>query len=48
MAPFSLNEPEIFRWTDAGESHVTCTFVGGKLSHHELFRPVPDAAPPAP
>jgi hypothetical protein len=41
-------QPEIFRWTDAGESHVTCTFVGGKLSHHELFRPAPDAAPPAP
>jgi hypothetical protein len=41
-------QPEIFRWTDAGESHVTCTFVGGKLSHHELFRPAPDGAPPAP
>lgn len=41
-------QPEIFRWTDASESHVTCTFVGGKLAHHELFRPAPDAAPPAP
>jgi hypothetical protein len=48
-------QPEIFRWTDGSESHVTCTFVGGKLSHHELFRPVPadspeagGAAPPAP
>lgn len=48
-------QPEIFRWTDGSESHVTCTFVGGKLTHHELFRPaavesprVEDAAPPAP
>lgn len=41
-------QPEIFRWADAGESHVTCTFVGGKLAHHELFRPAQDAAPPAP
>ena len=41
-------QPEIFRWADAGESKVTCTFVGGKLAHHELFRPAQDAAPPAP
>ncbi|SFU74767.1 hypothetical protein SAMN05216350_104333 [Polaromonas sp. YR568] len=48
-------QPEIFRWADAGESAVTCTFVGGKLAHHELFRPAPEAAevistpaPPAP
>jgi hypothetical protein len=32
-------QPEIFRWTDGTESYVTCTFVGGKLAHHELFRP---------
>lgn len=41
-------QPEIFRWGDAGESHVTCTFTDGKLSHHELFRPAQDAAAPAP
>ena len=48
-------QPELFRWTDGGASHVTCTFVGGKLVHHELFRPAPEApeaistpAPPAP
>ncbi len=48
-------QPEIYRWADAGESHVTCTFVGGKLAHHELFRPAQEApeaistpAPPAP
>ena len=38
-------EPEIFRWTDGGESHVTGTFVGGKLAHHELFRPGEPLAP---
>ena len=48
-------QPEVFRWTDEGLSHVTCTFVGGKLTQHELFRPAQpdspapaDAAPPAP
>ncbi|MBC7548096.1 MAG: glycerate kinase [Polaromonas sp.] len=34
-------QPEIFRWTDSSDSHVTCTFVGGKLAHHELLRPAP-------
>jgi hypothetical protein len=39
-------QPEVFRWTDGSESHVTCTFVGGKLTHHALFRPaVPEDAP---
>ena len=39
-------QPEIFKWTDAGQSHVTCTFVGGKLSEWVLERPAPveDAA----
>ena len=32
-------QPEVFEWKDAGESVVTCTFVGGKLSHHVLVRP---------
>ncbi len=32
-------QPELFRWTDNGESHVTCTFVDGKLTHHVLARP---------
>ena len=31
--------PEIFCWTDGTDSKVTCTFVGGKLTLHELFRP---------
>ncbi len=38
-------EPEVFRWTDGSQSHVTCTFVGGKLASHVLFRPaLPDPA----
>lgn len=41
-------QPEVFRWTDGSESHVTCTFVGGKLTHHELFRPEQLSAWPAP
>jgi len=32
-------QPEVFRWTDGSQSFVTCTFVSGKLSHYELFRP---------
>ena len=40
-------QPELFRWTDGTHSHVTCTFVGGKLSHHALVRPT-ESAPPAP
>ena len=40
-------QPEIFRWNDAGESTVTCTFVAGKLAHHELFRPQENDSPAA-
>jgi hypothetical protein len=32
-------QPEIFRWTDNGDSHVTCTFNGGKLTEWLLHRP---------
>ena len=39
-------QPEVFRWTDASGSSVTCTFVGGKLTRWELQRPEePTAAP---
>jgi hypothetical protein len=44
-------QPEIYRWTDGGASHVTCEFVKGKLVKWTLFRPeqpVEGAAPPAP
>ena len=39
-------QPEIFRWTDGGESHVTATFAGGKLTQHALFRPATSAEEP--
>ena len=32
-------QPEVFTWTDAGQSSVTCTFVGGKLTKWTLQRP---------
>ncbi len=41
-------QPEVYRWTDGTESHVTCTFEGGKLVQHALFRPTQEAPPPAP
>lgn len=47
-------QPEVFRWTDGSQSHVTCTFVHGKLQHWQLVRPgesaaaSPDSAGPAP
>ena len=34
-------QPEIFRWNDAGDSFVDCTFAGGKLAQHQLTRPKP-------
>lgn len=41
-------QPEVFRWTDGSESHVDCTFVGGKLAHHALFRPAQGKLQPTP
>lgn len=41
-------QPEIFRWTDASQSHVTCTFVEGKLAQYALFRPTEPALSAAP
>jgi hypothetical protein len=32
-------QPEIYRWQDTSGSHVTCTFVGGKLTVYALWRP---------
>ncbi len=36
-------EPEVFRWTDASGSSVTCEFTGGRLAKWTLSRP--DSAP---
>jgi len=32
-------QPEVFRWTDLSQSHVTCEFVAGKLRAWTLKRP---------
>jgi hypothetical protein len=32
-------QPELFRWTDGSDSHVTCEFRGGKLVKWALVRP---------
>ena len=42
-------QPEVFRWIDGTESHVTCEFTDGKLTKWTLYRPPePDhASPPA-
>jgi hypothetical protein len=32
-------QPEVFRWTDGSQSHVTCEFLGGKLRTWRLERP---------
>lgn len=38
-------QPEIFRWTDGSQSHVTCTFNHGRLASWELYRPKQEEAP---
>lgn len=43
-------DPEVFRWTDPGGSHVTAEFEGGRLARWSLWRPAPEggeASPPA-
>ena len=41
-------QPEIYRWTDGSDSHVTCEFANGKLARWSLERPQPPAdEPPA-
>ena len=37
-------QPELYRWTDGTQSHVTCEFHGGKLRQWTLYRP-PGEAP---
>lgn len=32
-------QPEVYRWTDGTDSWVECTFVGGRLSTHQMYRP---------
>ena len=42
-------QPELYRWTDGTESHVTCEFFGGKLVKWAMVRPAQaeDATPQA-
>ncbi|WP_422844875.1 glycerate kinase [Acidovorax sp. M2(2025)] len=39
-------QPEVYRWTDGTQSHVTCEFHQGKLVKWALVRPEPDEATP--
>jgi hypothetical protein len=39
-------EPEVYRWTDSGQSSVTAEFQGGKLLRWKLDRPVAEAPAP--
>jgi hypothetical protein len=50
-------QPEVYRWTDGTDSHVTAEFQAGRLVQWTLFRPpepapaatpAPQALPPAP
>ncbi len=41
-------QPEVFKWTDTGESFVICTFKGGKLSAWDMTRPEPIDADTSP
>ena len=37
-------QPEIYRWTDGSDSHVTCEFMDGRLVKWQLVRPAPAPA----
>lgn len=45
-------QPEMYRWTDGSDSHVTCEFLNGKLKKWTLVRPQQsedvEAAPDSP
>lgn len=41
-------EPEVYRWKDGTESHVTCEFRHGKLVTWELYRPEQATSAPEP
>ncbi len=32
-------QPEVYRWSDNGQSHVDCTFQGGRLVRWDMVRP---------
>ena len=41
-------DPEVYRWTDGTQSHVTCEFHHGKLVKWTLIRPEEGGTPVAP
>ena len=41
-------DPEVYRWTDGTQSHVTCEFRHGKLVKWALVRPESEAPAAAP
>ena len=41
-------QPEVYRWSDAGGSHVTCEFLHGRLARWTLVRPSPTESQPGP
>jgi len=43
------SQPELYRWTDGTQSHVSCEFHNGKLKKWEMVRPLQsDEAPDEP
>ena len=36
-------QPEVYRWTDGNQSHVTCEFANGRLQKWTLERPQVEA-----
>jgi hypothetical protein len=40
-------QPEVFKWTDTGDSYVICTFQQGKLTAWDMTRP-PESSAEAP
>ncbi len=40
-------QPEVYRWTDGTQSHVTCEFVNGRLQKWALVRPQVESGPEA-
>ena len=40
-------QPEHYRWSDAGDSWVDCEFAGGKLVRFALHRPVQSESTPS-
>ena len=38
-------QPEVFRWADNSESHVTVTLLNGKVTQWQMVRPQPTDEP---